>query len=97
MAVALHLGVVTVGFAYLLFAIGLAAIPVATAATLTLAEPLTAGLLGVFVLGETLTTTAVFGIALLLVGLLILAFQRSAPAINKLQALPDQESRLPHP
>ena len=97
MAVALHLGVVTVGFAYLLFAIGLAAIPVATAATLTLAEPLTAGLLGVFVLGETLTTTAVLGIALLLVGLLILAFQRSAPAINKLQTLPDQESRLPHP
>jgi len=96
-AVALHLGVVTVGFGYLLFAIGLAAIPVATVATLTLAEPLTAGLLGVFVLGETLTTTAVFGITLLLVGLLILAFQKSAPAINKLQALPDQESRLPHP
>jgi DME family drug/metabolite transporter len=97
MAVALHLGVVTVGVGYLLFAIGLAAIPVATAATLTLAEPLTAGLLGVFVLGETLTTTAVLGIALLFVGLLILAFQRSVPAISKLQILSDQESGFPHP
>ena len=95
MAVALHLGVVTVGVAYLLFAIGLAAIPVTTAATLTLAEPLTAGLLGVFVLGETLTTTAVLGIALLLVGLLILAFQRRVPAIKKLQTLPDQEKDCP--
>jgi DME family drug/metabolite transporter len=95
-AIALHLGVVTVGVGYLLFAIGLAAIHVTTAATLTLAEPLTAGLLGVFVLGETLTTTAVLGIVLLLIGLLILAFQRSTPAFNKLQALPDLESKLPH-
>jgi len=101
MAVALHLGVVTVGFAYLLFAIGLAVIPVATAATLTLAEPLTAGLLGVFLLGETLTATAVLGIALLLAGLLILTVQRSTPTTTKLHALsepaPESESRMPHP
>ncbi len=101
MAVALHLGVVTVGFAYLLFAIGLSAIPVATAATLTLAEPLTAGLLGVFILGEQLTTAALIGIGLLLVGLLILALQRSAPAITKSQTLAELaaelENRLPHP
>lgn len=76
-AVAMHLGVVTVGVGYLLFTIGLSAVPVATAVTLTLAEHLTAGLLGVFVLGEKLTAPAVVGIALLLVGLLILATQRS--------------------
>ena len=83
LAVALHLGVVTVGFGYLLFAIGLSAVPVATAATLTLAEPLTAGLLGVFVLGEKLTPTAFVGIALLLLGLLILATQKApSPDVN---------------
>jgi DME family drug/metabolite transporter len=101
MAVALHLGVVTVGFAYLLFAIGLASIPVATAATLTLAEPLTAGLLGVFVLGEQLTVKAMIGIALLLAGLLILALQRNVPMDINDQAISDPavdpDSRLPHP
>ena len=101
MAVALHLGVVTVGIGYLLFAIGLTAIPVATTATLTLAEPLTAGLLGVFVLGEQLTTPAMIGIGLLLAGLLILALQRSAPIDLELQAFADPafdpDSQLPHP
>jgi DME family drug/metabolite transporter len=97
MAVALHLGVVTVGIGYLLFGIGLTAVPVATAATLTLAEPLTAGLMGVFVLGETLTTVAVIGISLLLVGLLILAFQRNIPAPANIGNLPDPEGRIPHP
>lgn len=100
-AVALHLGIVTVGFAYLLFAIGLSSIAVATAATLTLAEPLTAGLLGVFVLGEELTTTAVFGIALLLAGLLILATQRSTSLAEEPLTLhdlaADPEARMPHP
>lgn len=101
MVVALHLGIVTVGFAYLLFAIGLAAVPVATAATLTLAEPLTAGLLGVFVLGETLTTTAMIGIVLLLSGLLVLALQKNQPPsmISETGPKPvaELENRLPHP
>ncbi len=57
LAVALHLGLVTVALAYSLFARGLRHVPVATAATLTLAEPLTAGSLGVFFLGEQLTLT----------------------------------------
>jgi DME family drug/metabolite transporter len=96
--VALHLGVVTVGFAYLLFAIGLSAVPVATAATLTLAEPLTAGLLGIFVLGERLTLPAFAGIALLLAGLLILALQRSsAPVEEEQEIFSEPDGRLPHP
>jgi len=47
-------------------------IPVSTAVTLSLAEPLTAGLLGVVVLGEVLTLPAFAGIALIFAGLLLL-------------------------
>lgn len=70
--VVLHLGVITAGVGYTLFAQGLRLVPVATAATLTLAEPLTAGLLGVFFLHEPLTALAVLGIALIFSGLVVL-------------------------
>jgi len=73
LAVALHLGLVTTAAAYILFARGLMAIPVATAVTLSLAEPLTAGTLGVVVLGEQLTRPAVLGIGLILSGLVLLS------------------------
>jgi DME family drug/metabolite transporter len=65
----LHLGLVTTALAYILFARGLNRILAATAVTLSLAEPLTAGLLGVIVVGEQLTTLAVVGIGLLIAGL----------------------------
>jgi DME family drug/metabolite transporter len=71
--VALHLGLVTVGVGYTLFWAGLRRVPVAMAGTLTLAEPLTAGMLGVLVLGEHLTLTAGLGIGLILVGLVVLS------------------------
>jgi DME family drug/metabolite transporter len=72
--IALHLGIVTVAFAYALFAAALRTTPVATAVTLTLGEPLTAALLGVFVLHESLTPLAMAGVAFLLVGLVVLAW-----------------------
>lgn len=72
MAVAIHLGLVTVGIAYSFFAQGLKLVPVATAATLTLAEPMTAGFLGVVVLGERLTPAAAVGITLIFSGLALL-------------------------
>jgi DME family drug/metabolite transporter len=97
LAVALHLGVVTVGFAYLLFATGLAAVPVATAATLNLAEPLTAGLLGVFLLGERLTLPSAIGIALLLAGLLFLALPGNLSETAPNSDYADKEGQLPHP
>ncbi len=71
--VALHLGLVATALAYALFARGLARVPVATAATLSLAEPLTAALLGVVVLGERLTLAGVVGGLLVLTGLAALA------------------------
>lgn len=72
-AVALYLGIATNTVPYLLFGLGLTLVPVATAATLTLMEPLTATLLGVVWLGERLTLLQWTGVAFLLVGLLLLA------------------------
>ena len=76
LVVALHLGLITVAAAYLLFGRGLLVVPVATAVTLSLAEPLTAATLGVVVLGERLTPLAAAGIGLLLAGLVLLAIGR---------------------
>jgi DME family drug/metabolite transporter len=66
-----ELGLLATAAAYLLFAAGLSRIPVATAATLSLAEPLTAGTLGVLLLDERLSPAAITGIALLLSGLIL--------------------------
>jgi DME family drug/metabolite transporter len=82
--VALHLGLVTTAFAYIVFGIALTTTPVATAVTLTLGEPLTAALLGVFVLHETLTALETAGVALLLLGLAILAWSARRPAQQNL-------------
>ena len=74
----LHLGLLTVAVAYTLFAYGLQRLPVAAAATLTLAEPLTAGLLGVFLLGERLTPPAWLGVALIFAGLALLSLRQNS-------------------
>ncbi len=74
--VILHLGVITAALAYILFAYGLKLIPVATAATLTLGEPLTAGLLGIFYLREPVTLYELVGILLIFMGLAVLSTER---------------------
>lgn len=71
--VVLYLGVVVTALSYWLFARGLRSVPVATAVTLSLAEPLTAALLGIVVLGERLSQVALCGIPLLFAGLAVLA------------------------
>ncbi len=76
LAVALHLGLIATAAAYILFGRGLMAIPVATAVTLSLAEPLTAGMLGVVLLGERLTASSLLGIALVFGGLVLLSLSR---------------------
>lgn len=73
MAVALHLGVMATAVSYGLFARGLKSVTVGTAATLSLAEPLTAALLGVVVLRERLGLMQLAGIMLLFSGLVLLA------------------------
>lgn len=71
--VILHLGLIATTLSYILFARGLKIIFTATAVTLSLAEPLTAGLLGVLVMGERLTGAVLMGIGLLLAGLILLS------------------------
>jgi DME family drug/metabolite transporter len=53
-ALALHLGLLTIALAYWLYGWGLHHLQVPTVVTLTLAEPLTASVLGMVVLGERL-------------------------------------------
>jgi drug/metabolite transporter, DME family len=67
-----HLGVLSLAVAYLLFGRGIAGVTVATATTLSLAEPLTASTLGVVVLDERLSPAALVGAALVLAGLVAL-------------------------
>ncbi len=78
-AMALWLGLATIGVAYVLFTWGLSGLTAATAATLTLAEPLTASILGVVVLGERLSPLAVAGLVVLAAGLALLALGSRAP------------------
>ncbi|MCD6580689.1 MAG: EamA family transporter [Desulfuromusa sp.] len=71
-AVILHLGLATMALSYWLFVRGLQSVQVATAVTLSLAEPMTAATLGILVLGEQLNTQAFFGISLIFAGLVVL-------------------------
>lgn len=70
---ALWLGLVTTVLAYTLFGWGLARLPATTVATMSLAEPLSATLLGVLVLGERLTIASGAGLLIVAAGLALLA------------------------
>jgi DME family drug/metabolite transporter len=71
LAVALWLGVVTTAGAYLLFGAALRWLPVSTVTTLSLAEPATAAVLAVVVLGERLPPAGWVGVALIVTGLVL--------------------------
>ena len=72
LAAAFHLGLVATAASYLLFSRGLALLPVGSAATLSLAEPATATLLGLAVLGERLTATALVGLTAIAAAMVVL-------------------------
>ena len=78
-ALALFLGVIPTALAYVLFARGLRRLSASETATLTLAEPLTAGVLGAVVLAEPVTGLSAAGGACVLAGLLALAVPRPLP------------------
>ncbi len=80
LTLAVYLGLVPTALAYLLFAGGLRRVRASEAATLTLAEPLTASLLGVVALGERPGLAAAAGAALILAGLTLLALPSRRPA-----------------
>jgi drug/metabolite transporter, DME family len=73
LGMAVYLGAIPTALAYVLFARGLRSLSSGETATLVLAEPLTAALLGVVALGEQPSLTAAVGAALVLAGLVILA------------------------
>jgi len=75
LAVVLHLGVATMALSYWLFARGLQRVQVAHAVTLSLAEPMTAAVLGIVVLGEQLSFQAFSGVSLIFAGLLVLVLK----------------------
>jgi DME family drug/metabolite transporter len=87
---AIWLGAVPTALAYILFANGLRTLPASEVATLTLAEPVTATALGAVVLGERPGALAVAGIALVIAGLIVLAFrgEREDPVPAAEGALP---------
>lgn len=67
----LYGGIVTVAVAYAFFIYGISRIGAATAVTVGLMEPLTASILGVLLLGETISAIGVVGSALILTGLVV--------------------------
>jgi len=75
-AVVLHLGLATMALSYWLFARGLKSVQLATAVTLSLAEPMTAATLGIVVLGEQLNAQAFVGVSLIFFGLIVLILRR---------------------
>ncbi|MCT4594787.1 MAG: DMT family transporter [Anaeromicrobium sp.] len=82
----LHLGIITTAIAYTLFAHGLVSISTPKAVTLTLAEPLTAAILGVLVFKEKLTFISMIGVLLLFLGLIINSYEgkeKSKKIINE--------------
>lgn len=74
----LYMGIITTSIAYLLFLGGLRFINSSAAVTLSLAEPLTAALLGVLFLGEYLSFTSWGGVLLILGGIIVLTFGNRA-------------------
>lgn len=71
--VVLHLGLLATTLSYVLFARGLRDISTATAVTLSLAEPLTAAILGIVLLGEPITLPALVGMGMVFVGLYLVS------------------------
>jgi len=80
--VALELGLGATALSYLLYTRGLTVVPVATAVTLALGEPLAATLLAVTVVGETLSSLAWTGLALVFAGLAWIARSRDSTALS---------------
>jgi drug/metabolite transporter, DME family len=86
----LYLGLGTTALSYFLYGRGLRSTPVATAATLALAEPAVAALLGLVVLGERLTPVSIAGLVLLALSLVAVAVPERAVMPEK-AAVPEEE------
>jgi drug/metabolite transporter, DME family len=76
----LWLGIATTSVAYLLFGVGLRSLQPGHIATINLAEPVFATLLGVFVLGEYLGYLGALGCTLVIIGLGVLGVAEGRPS-----------------
>jgi DME family drug/metabolite transporter len=85
LGMALYLGAIPTALAYVLFSRGLRSLSSGETATLVLAEPLTAALLGIVALGEQPSLTAGIGAALVLAGLVVLAAGGRRTAARRLE------------
>ena len=81
-----YLGLVPTTLAYVLFGRGLTVLTPGTVATLNLAEPVVATLLGVLVLDERLAVAGVVGMVLVVAGLALLARSSARAPAGTLQA-----------
>lgn len=82
-----YMGVFTTALAYILYSYGLKSIPSSSATTLALAEPFTAAILSVVVVGEMLSRTSWFGVFLLLAGIVILTVQPDVSLLRRSKTL----------
>ncbi len=73
-----YMGLMATSLAYVLFLGGLRDVSSSAAVTLSLAEPLTAALLGAFFLGEYLAWTSWLGVAFIFTGIFVLTLGKSA-------------------
>ncbi|MEU4572385.1 DMT family transporter [Nonomuraea sp. ATR24] len=84
----LYLGLGTTALSYFLYGRGLRTTPVATAATLALAEPAVAALLGLVVLGERLAPVSIGGLVLLGVSLVAVALPERPARVDVREKTP---------
>jgi DME family drug/metabolite transporter len=73
----LYLGAVATAGAFALYSVGLRRVPASVAGVVTLLEPLTATLLGMFLFGERLGGAGITGVALLLTAIVLLLGDRT--------------------
>lgn len=81
----LFLGVFATGLAYLLFIKSLVKIPASTAVTLSLFEPLTAALLGTFLVGEMMTIQSWSGVALIFLAIIVVSIAPKKSLSNEVR------------
>ncbi|MEO1719944.1 MAG: DMT family transporter [Pseudomonadota bacterium] len=85
-AIVLFLGVIATGFAYAIYTFGLRTVQPSTAITLVLAEPLSAWLLAIVVVGEAASAPQMLGAVVLLTGLWIVIRVSRSTAATRLQS-----------
>ena len=78
----LWLGVIATGVAYLLFSLGVQHVSSATSVALALAEPITAVVLAIIIVGEQPSNKGLFGMVIVFIGLVLIVRAELTEAIK---------------